>query len=201
MRGYDVSYPQCGSTLPAGSSGFGIVGLNRGKPFTANPCFATQWRWAQRREVAAIYINMADPGRGGAWDYGDAIGRDALARIADAGLPADVTVWLDVETINTWTNSTRSVKVINATLARLAGAGHPVGVYAAPAHWFEITLNAEIGVPVWLALGRYDREPTGRAAARAACREVAFGQQLPTLVQYVAARRTALVDHNVRCGS
>ena len=32
--GYDVSYPQCKSDLPTKSVGFGIVGLNGGKPFT-----------------------------------------------------------------------------------------------------------------------------------------------------------------------
>lgn len=201
MRGFDVSYPQCRSTLPPGTSGFGIVGLNRGKPFTSNPCFARQWEWALRREAAAVYINMADPGTTGAADYGVAVAKDAMQRMRQAGVPADTTVWLDVETNNTWSGAQRAVHVIDAALATLTAAGHPVGVYSAPAHWFEITLNATIEVPVWLALGRYTREPTGREAARAACRDVAFGHALPTMVQYVAKRKSTVVDHNVRCGS
>ena len=199
QRGYDVSYPQCRSTLPGGTSGFAIIGLNRGKPFTANPCFARQWRWAATKEAAAVYINMADPGQPGAWSYGNAIGQDSVRRLERAGVPENTTVWLDVESINTWTDAARAVQVINATMATLTAAGHPVGIYAAPSHWFEITLNADVDVPVWLALGRYQKESQGRAAALAACQDLAFGQALPTVVQYVARPRSAWIDHNVRC--
>ena len=34
--GYDISYPQCKGELPTKFVGFAIVGLNGGKPFTAN---------------------------------------------------------------------------------------------------------------------------------------------------------------------
>ena len=50
--GYDVSYPQCGTTLPA-SRAFGIVGVNGGLSTKANPCLATQLAWAWRSNGSA----------------------------------------------------------------------------------------------------------------------------------------------------
>jgi hypothetical protein len=62
--GYDVSYPQCGKQLPDASA-FQIVGVNRGKVFTANPCLAagdhgSQLEWAGRD--AQFYMNTGNPG-------------------------------------------------------------------------------------------------------------------------------------------
>ncbi|HLX32121.1 MAG TPA: hypothetical protein VKR79_05055 [Gaiellaceae bacterium] len=59
--GYDVSYPQCGDTFPAGAA-FSIVGVNAGLPFGANPCLATELQWAGAG--AQLYANTADPGPG-----------------------------------------------------------------------------------------------------------------------------------------
>ena len=38
--GYDISYPQCNGTFPGGGA-FGVVGVNGGKVFGANPCLGT----------------------------------------------------------------------------------------------------------------------------------------------------------------
>src|SRR4051812_26557713 len=46
-RGYDVSYPQCGSALPSAPA-FGIVGVDDGIVFSANPCAGTELAWAQQ---------------------------------------------------------------------------------------------------------------------------------------------------------
>jgi hypothetical protein len=61
--GVDVSFPQCGATLPT-PVGFGVVGVNNGRPFTANPCLAVELAWAQTTVTAspAFYANTADPG-------------------------------------------------------------------------------------------------------------------------------------------
>src|SRR3954471_18346071 len=40
--GVDVSWPQCELDLPAIGAGFVTVGVNGGRPFTANPCLAQQ---------------------------------------------------------------------------------------------------------------------------------------------------------------
>ncbi len=62
LTGYDVSYPQCGGPLPANVL-FGIVGVNDGIVYSANPCLAAELSWAEAYEPAAIlYANTADPG-------------------------------------------------------------------------------------------------------------------------------------------
>lgn len=67
--GYDVSYPQCGSSLPTNVS-FAIVGVNDGIVFSANPCLGagdgtSQLAWAERFEpVPILYANTGDPGPG-----------------------------------------------------------------------------------------------------------------------------------------
>src|ERR1039457_2468788 len=43
--GNDVSYPQCGVTLPS-QQAFGIVGVNEGLANTTNPCLADEKAWA-----------------------------------------------------------------------------------------------------------------------------------------------------------
>ncbi len=60
--GFDVSYPQCGRTLPA--AGFGIVGVNDGHPFSTNPCLASELTWAKSTTSGApsFYMNTGSPG-------------------------------------------------------------------------------------------------------------------------------------------
>src|SRR4051794_29263044 len=60
---YDVSYPQCGKALPAPVDG-GIVGVNGGVVFSANPCLATEYAWAAGATTyaPAFYANTANPG-------------------------------------------------------------------------------------------------------------------------------------------
>ena len=62
--GYDIAYPQCNGAFPA-SPGFGIVGVNDGLPFSANPCLGTgsgpsELQWAGMS--AGLYANTANPG-------------------------------------------------------------------------------------------------------------------------------------------
>jgi hypothetical protein len=59
--GYDISYPQCGASYPAGA--FGIVGVNAGYPFTYyNSCFTSEWAYATRTASPSLYINTGyDP--------------------------------------------------------------------------------------------------------------------------------------------
>jgi hypothetical protein len=62
--GRDISFPQCGEPFPlVRVSRFGIVGVNGGKAFSANPCLAEQLRWAKRLvEAPAFYANTGNPG-------------------------------------------------------------------------------------------------------------------------------------------
>src|SRR3712207_6767412 len=66
--GYDVSRPQCGTTLPTARA-FAVVGVNGGLSTKANPCLSTQLRWAWRsngsvtnQPKAQLYLNTANPG-------------------------------------------------------------------------------------------------------------------------------------------
>jgi hypothetical protein len=67
QTGYDISYPQCGGTFPSNVL-FGIVGVNDGIVYSANPCLgsgdgAGELAWAEQYEPTAIlYANTADPG-------------------------------------------------------------------------------------------------------------------------------------------
>ena len=65
--GNDISWPQCGGDLPAPPA-FAIVGVNGGRPDTANPCLAAQLAWADQSaesaggKPAAVYLNTAATG-------------------------------------------------------------------------------------------------------------------------------------------
>jgi hypothetical protein len=79
QTGNDVSYPQCGKTLPT-SPAFGIVGLNDGLANDLNPCFGpsssypsyiqSELYWAVADSTgkasgqpdASVYVNTGDPG-------------------------------------------------------------------------------------------------------------------------------------------
>jgi len=67
MKGYDVSYPQCGRKLPTDHY-FGIVGVNGGNAATANNCLAEQLVWASKAKTGSkqpklqLYVNTANPG-------------------------------------------------------------------------------------------------------------------------------------------
>jgi hypothetical protein len=66
--GFDVSYPQCGTSLPSDRA-FGVVGVNGGLSTRGNPCLASQltWAWGSTGVVrsqprAQLYLNTANPG-------------------------------------------------------------------------------------------------------------------------------------------
>src|SRR5437868_8305716 len=67
VLGNDISWPQCGKTLPS-KQVFGIVGVNDGLANNTNPCFAQELVWAQAsrggtgQPLTALYVNTANPG-------------------------------------------------------------------------------------------------------------------------------------------
>jgi len=130
-RGYDVSYPQCTGALPSNPA-FGIVGVNGGIVFKANPCLSAQIAWGGGA-AAGLYANTGNPGPGlsshwpsgqtspklcdaaqpdtadCAYDYGWNAAQNsfgtAQAAYTALGLtasPAGTAWWLDVETSNSW---------------------------------------------------------------------------------------------------
>src|SRR5688572_16316558 len=67
LKGYDVSYPQCGKTLPTDHY-FAVVGVNGGTAAVANSCLGEQLVWANRAKTGSkqprvqLYVNTANPG-------------------------------------------------------------------------------------------------------------------------------------------
>jgi hypothetical protein len=67
--GIDVSWPQCGKTLPGGMA-FAILGVNGGTAATTNNCLSAQLSWASAKLSGAnlnqpkiqLYVNTANPG-------------------------------------------------------------------------------------------------------------------------------------------
>lgn len=134
--GYDISYPQCSSSLPA-HPGFGIVGVNDGRAYTANPCLVTEYTWAtgatsSTEPHVSFYANTGNPGptasthwpaagatapqycdgswsTGCAYDYGYFAAQDSFRDAVNAvGATAAQAApwWLDVETANSWSSVT-----------------------------------------------------------------------------------------------
>jgi len=66
--GNDVSWPQCGKTLPKNPA-FAIVGVNNGVANNTNTCFKEQLAWAEdisegktEQPSVALYVNTGNPG-------------------------------------------------------------------------------------------------------------------------------------------
>lgn len=151
--GYDISWPQCGGSYPA-KPAFGVVGVNKGIVFKANPCLADQLTWAGGAS-AGLYANTGNPGPElssrwplGQWfpkickaadpdtaecayDYGYNAAADSYADAQAAftalGLaesPATSGWWLDVETSNSWRDD------VSLNVAALQGAVYFLGSFA-----------------------------------------------------------------------
>lgn len=162
--GWDVSYIQCGTRLPADGS-FAVVGVNRGLPWSVNQCLQSEWAWAASRQTPALYMNTANPAPsssfywpasgatdpvlcrdnssvadpGCAYDYGWHAAAHALSAAREAiGSAADsVPWWLDVETANSW-NGTPSANAadIQGSIDYLRSQGVPaVGLYSTQYQW------------------------------------------------------------------
>lgn len=127
--GYDVSYPQCGASLPAGPA-FGIVGVNDGIVYSPNPCLAAEYQWAAAststiRPKVSFYANTANPGLASShwptgqtspracdgslstacsYDYGWNAAADSFtdAQNASGATASADPWWLDIETANSW---------------------------------------------------------------------------------------------------
>jgi len=163
--GYDVSYPQCGASAPAGA--FGIIGVNGGRPFSNNSCLAAEYSAAPSAPAPSLYINTgysgayrknitsdcagqskSVPGSSAqrqAWGIGCSEAESSF-NYARSSAPTVAMWWLDVETANSWSSSNLSLNqyTINGAAAELttlttaAGITLPVGVYSSASMWTTI---------------------------------------------------------------
>jgi len=192
--GVDVSWPQCGPLgMPVVQPGFVVVGVNGGKPFTDNACFARELQWAQTRTGFAAYLNIDAPRSGDPVAYGKRVALDGLARVQRAHVAVPV-LWLDVEILNHWTTSgATNVAVINAAIRTLQQHGVIAGVYSSAPMWQQITGGAQLGVPVWLATTVTDYRQLPQYC------DSGLGGRAADMAQYVAWDGHQLVDVDVLC--
>jgi len=137
--GYDVSYPQCGTTLPKDRA-FAVVGINGGLSTRSNPCLAAQltWAWGSSGDVLAqpraqLYLNTANPGEvrtqvttwptAGTTPYGSCAGDNSAACSWQYG----------------WERTQYSVETIFTLAARTARVDSRIGSYT---WWLDVeTMN------------------------------------------------------------
>lgn len=171
LVGYDISWPQCHGPYPSNYASIGIVGVNNGKPFTENKCLASQWYWTGQYSVRdAVYINLDYPrtttvyqlwGPAGfcsmddlmcqTYNYGWNAARDAVVRAKRAGVKTDEW-WLDVETMNHWSEQRGlNERIIAGAIEYLQGQEFKVGIYSTPYQWGVIAGGYMPGLPVWTA--------------------------------------------------
>jgi hypothetical protein len=167
--GTDISWPQCGRSYPAPSA-FSILGVNDGRPYTANPCLAAEYRWARSSGVVEFYMNTANPGvaMGDAYNYGFGAARYAFTyATAHLGAGAGHLWWLDVETGNTWSpDQGANTAVITGSVAFFRAHGVRVGIYSTKYQWGLLTGGASIAsVPNWVPGARSAREAPSFCAA------------------------------------
>jgi hypothetical protein len=224
-RGYDISWPQCAGPYPV-SPAFGIVGVNKGIVFSANPCLANEVTWAGAAS-AGLYANTANPGpalsshwpkgqtspqdcsatnpdtAACAYDYGFNAAMDSYADAVSAftalGLsasPAGSPWWLDVETSNSW----RSDVTLN--VAALSGAVYYLGSVAHVASLGFYSTSYQWGVITGetSAFSAYSSWVAGAAdavGASANCAGPGFTGGGVTLAQYPSGG----FDADLRCSS
>jgi LysM repeat protein len=172
--GLDLSYPACGRSIAPGG-GFVIVGLNSGRPFTANPCFSEEYAAAAQQGLPSVYVNSAyapsmlrqisgDCGGAAtalslsraeqrAYELGCSEASAAIGALAGTRVAA---IWVDVEAANTWSRhpelNRATVEGFLATLLSRQSAG--VGVYASPVTWADLTGDwRSLTLPEWIATG------------------------------------------------
>jgi hypothetical protein len=179
--------------VPAVQPGFVVVGINGGSPFTDNPCLPAQVGWARSRTGFAAYLNTDAPRAGSAAGYGRRVALDGLARAQRAGLDLPV-LWLDVEVENHWSPDPQlNVAVIDGAIRALQQRGVTAGIYSSGPMWRQITGDARVDVPVWVATSVTDYRLLPQWCA------TGLGGHPAEMAQYVAWDGRRTVDVDVLC--
>jgi hypothetical protein len=204
----DVSWPNC-KTIPATNFQQGIIGVTGGLDFKPNPCLSEETTWFGHY---ALYMNTGYPGVAYgkkyissprrciiadrqclAYNYGFAAAKYGLHVAARSGAYSDLW-WLDVETDNSWTNSTSVNRaVLQGAIAAIQQNSFlgEVGIYSTPNQWQAITGGWNSGLPAWLGTGLASENGAARQ-----CQMKAFTGGTIWLSQY-----TIKLDQNVACSS
>jgi len=163
--GYAISWPQCGGPYPEEPFAFGIIGITYGWAFSRNPCFAEEYRWAERGQYhPSIYMNtnyvasradMPELSACGAdascraYHYGWATAQDAYAYAVSAGAVAPVW-WLDVQIVSEWSaDLALNADAIRGAKEFLVSKGIRVGISSTAYQWATVAGDAQHRMPVW----------------------------------------------------
>jgi hypothetical protein len=170
-EGHDISWPNCDVDVP--QKDFGIVGVNYGSPFTYNPCFTQQYKWAtEKTSSPSLYMNLdlnpsrlSEIGANGAYgdcgddkdcqakNYGYNAAKDAHEHAESNGASSPKMWWLDVEPLNIWSSDPIfNRNSIDGAVRYFNEHNENVGVYSTPMLWKDITGDYKNGLPVWPAI-------------------------------------------------
>lgn len=161
--GVDVSSPNCATSIP--KVGYGIVGVTGGMVYSQNNCAAAEAshfsdlslyvNTGLNTSQSSTYYNQAQTGCNGdsdcaAYNYGYNAAQSAINYAKNQGLSSSKW-WLDVETMNTWSNDThQNQKSIQGQYdAMLSNGAIMVGVYSTTAQWQTITGGWKNNWPSW----------------------------------------------------
>lgn len=224
QTGFDVSWPQCNKSLPKNPL-FGIVGVNDGLANNTNPCFATEFAWANAssgttaQPKVALYVNTANPGnlnvadwpKSGTNVYGTCSGGDTTACAYQYGLnmaqadigrigtvnPAGYSWWLDVETQNSWeTNTVNNVADLEGMTAYFESIGTSVGLYSTAYQWNQIVGNSVSTGSNLNGLNSWLPGASNYSGAQSNCKLPGLTTSSKATVAQYVARQT---DYDVSC--
>lgn len=204
--GVDASYPNCSTPIP--KSDYGIVGVTGGVVYSQNNCAAAE---ASHFSDLSLYVNTglntsqsstyytkAQDGCNGdascaAYNYGYNAAQTAIDYAKGQNLSSSKW-WLDVETMNTWSNDTaQNQKSIQGQYdAMLNNGAIMVGVYSTTAQWQAITGGWKNNWPSWGAT----TWSTAKQAS-AYCTGHEFTGGLSLLMQFQP--RKSKLDQDVAC--
>ena len=129
------------------------------------------------------------------YNYGYQAGLYALqqARLAAANSPE---WWLDVEAVNSWTNSLSAnradIKGMIDAIESISFLRPKIGIYTASNQWVALVGHWNIGLPLWLGTGS-----TTQAGAKQACTQKSVTGGKIVLTQYTVGQ----LDYNYACNS
>ena len=204
----DISWPNC-SRLPSIFFERAVIGASGGLDFHPNVCLGKEVRTTA---VYGLYANTGDPGfprikmlgtgplrcqdlNCYSFNYGYQAGLYVArqARLAAANSPE---WWLDVETVNSWTNSIKAnradIRGMIAAISSQTFLRPQIGIYTAANQWVAIVGHWELKLPLWLGTGA-----TSKAAAAKDCKAASPTGGKIVLTQYTLSKQ----DYNYICST
>jgi hypothetical protein len=215
--GYDISWPQCGSTYPPAPHTIAIVGADAGYPLSDNPCFSSEAAWAGSGLEVYFVVDVpsgidtsstegpCDPKTAPgdvnlcyAYNRGWNTAEHAISYVQSQGYHPWM-YWLDVEGSEcgsypsscAWSSNTSyNDQVIEGALNAISDSGLTGGIYASVLNWSYIAGSSyNPDVPYWAAW--YSGQSGTYNCTHAAGLASSNGDHLPTgglvLTQYASS--------------